>query len=133
MSEKSLILFDGVCNLCSGFVTFIIPRDRKNHFQFGSLQSPKAIALLQTHHFTATDLSTVVLIENGKLYTRSDAVLRIARSLGGIWALAYAFILLPSFVRDWMYDGVARNRYRLFGRKDTCMIPRPEWSDKFVD
>lgn len=133
VAEKSLILFDGVCNLCNGFVTFLIPRDRKNHFQFGSLQSPKVIELLRAYHYMTTELSTVILIEDDKLYTRSTAVLRIARRLGGIWVLAYPLILLPSFLRDWLYDLVARNRYRFFGRKDTCMIPRPEWRDRFVD
>lgn len=133
MAEKSLILFDGVCNLCNGFVTFVIPRDRKNQFQFGSLQSPKVIDLLRAYDHTSGEMSTVILIQDGKLYTQSGAVLRIARKLGGIWMLAYPFVLLPPFLRDWLYDLVARNRYRLFGRKDTCMIPRPEWRDKFVD
>lgn len=133
MPEKSIILFDGVCNLCNGFVTFIIPRDRKNHFQFGSLQSPNLTELLRTHNYTTSELSTVILLEDGKLYTRSAAVLRIARTLGGIWSLAYPLIFLPSFIRDGLYDWVARNRYRIFGRKETCMIPRPEWKTKFVD
>ena len=133
MPEKSIILFDGVCNLCNGFVTFIIPRDRKNHFQFGSLQSPNVTELLRTHNYTTSELSTVVLLEDGKLYARSAAVLRIARTLGGIWSLAYLLIFLPSFIRDGLYDWVARNRYRIFGRKETCMIPRPEWKTKFVD
>lgn len=133
MPEKSLILFDGVCNVCNGFVTFILPRDRRNQFQFGSLQSHTAAEVLRDFPLAPRDVSTVILIEDGKLFTRSTAVLRIARKLGGLWSLAYPFIVIPPFIRDGLYDLVARHRYRLFGKRDACMIPKPEWKDKFVD
>lgn len=133
MPEKSLILFDGVCNVCNGFVTFILPRDLRDQFQFGSLQSHTAAEVLRKFPLAPRDVSTVILIEEGKLFTRSTAVLRIARKLGGLWSLAYPLIVIPPFIRDGLYDFVARHRYRLFGKRDACMIPKPEWRDKFVD
>ncbi len=133
MPEKSLILFDGVCNVCNGFVTFILPRDHRNQFQFGSLQSRTAAEVLRNFPLAPRDVSTVILIEEGKLFTRSAAVLRIARKLGGLWSLAYPFIVIPAFIRDGLYDLVARHRYRIFGKREACMIPKPEWKDKFVD
>ncbi len=133
MAEKSVILFDGVCNLCNGFVQFILPRDRKNSFLFGSLQSPKVVEMLLPYPYSADSLSTVVLLENNQLYTKSTAVLRIARQLGGAWPLLYWLIIFPPFIRDSLYDVIARNRYRFFGRKDACMIPAAEWKSKFIE
>jgi predicted DCC family thiol-disulfide oxidoreductase YuxK len=133
MDEKALVLFDGVCNMCNGFVHFIIPRDRKDSFRFGSLQSGKVVELLLTYGHTSTELSTVVLIEHGQIFTSSTAVLRIARRMGGPWALFYVFVVLPKFFRDSIYNLVGRNRYRWFGKKDACLIPRPEWKVKFID
>ena len=133
MAEKSIILFDGVCNLCNGFVNFIIKRDRKNHFHFGSLQSAKGQELLRLHHYKATDLSTVVLLENGHMFIQSSAVLRIATRLGGVWILLKVFYIIPAFIRDPVYSLVARHRYRLFGQRDACMIPTPELNSRFID
>lgn len=133
MDEKALVLFDGVCNMCNVFVHFIIPRDRKDSFRFGSLQSGKVVELLLTYGHTSTELSTVVLIEQGQIFTSSTAVLRIARRMGGLWSLFYGFVVLPKFFRDGIYNLVGRNRYRWFGKKDACLIPRPEWKAKFID
>lgn len=133
MAEKSVILFDGVCNLCNGFVQFILPRDRKNSFLFGSLQSPKVAEMLLPYQYSADSLSTVVLLENNHLYTKSTAVLRIARQLGGAWPLFYGLIIFPPFIRDSLYDFIARNRYRFFGRRDACMIPVGKWKAKFIE
>ena len=133
MAEKSVILFDGVCNLCNGFVQFILLRDRKNSFLFGSLQSPKVVEMLLPYQYSADNLSTVVLIENNKLYTKSTAALRIARQLGAAWPLLYGLIIFPPFIRDSLYDAIARNRYRFFGRRDACMIPTPKWKAKFIE
>lgn len=132
MAEKSLILFDGVCNVCNGFVAFILPRDHRNQFQFGSLQSPTVVEILRDYPNAPHDLSTVILIEDGELFTGSTAALRIARKLGGLWSLAYPLIILPTFLRDGCYNLIARHRYRLFGKRDACMIPKPEWKAKFV-
>jgi predicted DCC family thiol-disulfide oxidoreductase YuxK len=133
MAEKSIILFDGVCNLCNGFVNFLILRDKQNQFQFGSLQSPKVQELLKEYHHSTNDLSTVLLIEDNKLYSQSTAVLKILRKMNGGWPLLYGFIILPKPVRDFFYQLIAKNRYRLFGRKDACMIPTPELKAKFVE
>jgi predicted DCC family thiol-disulfide oxidoreductase YuxK len=132
MNKQSIIMFDGVCNLCNGFVNFLIVRDKHNSFRFGSLQSPAVIDLLKAHNFAANDLSTVILLENDKLYYQSTAVLRILRQMGGAWPLLYAFIVLPRPIRDFFYNMIAKNRYRLFGRQDACMIPTPELRAKFV-
>jgi predicted DCC family thiol-disulfide oxidoreductase YuxK len=132
VAEKAIILFDGVCNLCNGSVKFIISRDKNNHFLFCSFQSEPAGTMLRQHNYSATGLSTVVLIEGNALYTKSTAALRIARKLGGLWGLLYAFIIVPSFIRDPLYQLVAVNRYSIFGRRETCMIPRPEWKDRFI-
>ena len=133
MTEKAIILFDGVCNLCNGFVNFLIPRDAENRFQFGSLQSPKVKALLKEYQYDATEISTVLLLEESHLYTQSTAVLKIFRKMGGAWPLLYAFIIVPKPIRNFVYNLVARNRYRLFGRKDSCMMPTPELKARFVD
>jgi len=132
MEKKSIIMFDGVCNLCNGFVNFLIVRDKQNKFQFGSLQSPVVADLLKQHSFAVDDLSTVVLLEGNKLYYQSTAVLRILRQMGGAWPLLYVFIVVPKPLRDFIYNLIAKNRYRLFGRQDACMIPTPELRAKFV-
>ncbi len=133
MAEKSIILFDGVCNVCNGFVNFLILRDEKDRFQFGSLQSPKVKELLNQYHYDADDLSTVILIEDNKFYQQSSAVLKIFRQMPGAWPLMYKFIIIPKPLRDFIYQLIARNRYTLFGRKDSCMVPTPEWRAKFME
>jgi predicted DCC family thiol-disulfide oxidoreductase YuxK len=132
MVQQSTILFDGVCNLCNGFVNFIIVRDKANKFRFGSLQSPTVVDLLRQHNFLSDDLSTVVLLEGNKLYYQSTAVLKILKQLGGAWVLLYGFIIIPKPVRDFFYNLIAKNRYKLFGRQDACMVPTPELKAKFV-
>lgn len=129
---KSVLLFDGVCNLCNSSVQFILARDPKAKFRFASLQSDEGQALLQEFEDRPSDLSSVVLIEDGQLYTRSDAALRVARQLSGGWPLLYAFIVLPRALRDAVYDWIARNRYRWFGKRDSCMIPSPELRSRFL-
>jgi predicted DCC family thiol-disulfide oxidoreductase YuxK len=132
MDAKSIILFDGVCNLCNGFVNFLIDRDRKNRFQFGSLQSEHVKELLQPLHYSANELSTVLLLQDNQLYSRSTAVLKIFRQMPGPWPLLYTFIILPRPLRDYFYDLVARHRYRMFGKRDACRVPTPELKAKFV-
>jgi predicted DCC family thiol-disulfide oxidoreductase YuxK len=134
MPDKAIIFFDGVCNLCNGFVNFIIPRDQKNRFQFSSLQSAKAQSILHDHHYYfIDDISTVILLEDGKLFTQSTAVLKIARKMSGLWPLFYAFIIIPKPIRDFFYKRIANNRYRLFGKRDSCRMPSPELKSKFLE
>ena len=128
-----IVLFDGVCNLCNGFVQFIIARDRKARFRFGALQSPEAHDLLHGSSVVPQDLSTVIYLRHGRVLTRSTAALSILRDLGWPWALCYAFMVVPPFIRNAVYGWVARNRYAWFGQQETCMIPTPELKARFLD
>jgi predicted DCC family thiol-disulfide oxidoreductase YuxK len=127
----AIVLFDGVCNLCNGAVRFIAANDPAAHFAFLSLQSPRGAALLGSG--SAPPAASIVLLDGGKRYEESDAVLHIAVYLRWPWPLAFGFILLPRSVRDAAYRWVARNRYRWFGRRDVCGLPPPEWHDRFLD
>jgi predicted DCC family thiol-disulfide oxidoreductase YuxK len=129
---RGIVLFDGVCNLCNTSVLFIIDRDPAGRFRFAPLQSEQANELLGTSGATPLDAGSVILIEEGRRYERSTAALRIARRLSGGWPLLYAFSVVPRPVRDAVYDWIARNRYRWFGRRDTCRMPTPELADRFL-
>jgi len=131
--EPSLVLFDGVCNLCNSSVQFILKRDPFKKFRFASLQSETGRRWLAKMGLPADSLDTLVLIENDKAYTRSTAALKIARHLSGLWPLFYGLIVLPAFFRDALYRCVARNRYRWFGKKEACPLPKPEWKDRFLE
>ncbi|HRI80213.1 MAG TPA: thiol-disulfide oxidoreductase DCC family protein [Cyclobacteriaceae bacterium] len=132
MDEKPIILFDGVCNLCNGSVNFLIARDKQDRFRFGSLQSPQAAEILNKFNASNAEITTVILYEKGQLYYRSTAILKIFRKMGGLWPLLYALIIIPKFIRDPIYNLIAKNRYRIFGKKDTCMIPTPALRAKFI-
>ncbi|MBP1966411.1 thiol-disulfide oxidoreductase DCC family protein [Paenibacillus aceris] len=131
--DKAVILFDGVCNLCSGAVQFILRNDPKGHFRFASLQSAAGQKLLEQHKLPTDNISTIVLIEGGRAYTRSTAALRIARRLRGAYPLAYAAIVIPATLRNLAYAYVARNRYRWFGKAEHCMLPKPEFKQRFLE
>lgn len=133
-SDQPILLFDGVCNLCNGFVQFIIRRDAQQQFRFSSLQSGTGRRVLQ---YIADDAGSVpdslILLYKGRYYTKADAALKIAMLLGGGWRLMGAGYILPGFIRNAIYDLVARNRYKWFGKQDECMIPTPELSSRFLD
>lgn len=132
---KKLILFDGVCNLCNGAVNFIIKRDRKDEFRYASLQSATGQKYLEERNIDPGEIDSIILIEPGTAYfIKSDAALEIAGSLGWPWKALYLFnYILPRPLRDRIYDIIARNRYRWFGKKDQCMIPTPALRSKFLD
>jgi len=130
---KKVILFDGVCNVCDSFVQFVLKRDQKGVFYFASLQSEIGKQLLAKHKVAVADLSTVVLIDGDKVYTHSDVVLVVGKNLGGLFKLLYPFKILPKKFRDFSYDWFAKNRYRFFGKKEVCMLPKPEWHSRFLD
>jgi predicted DCC family thiol-disulfide oxidoreductase YuxK len=136
VSVETVVLFDGVCNLCSASVRFIVEHDREAYFKFASLQSDVGARLLAEHGLpppeAGRDPTSVVLLENGRAYERSTAALRIARHLRGVWKLAWGFIVVPRFVRDAAYDFIAKHRYRWFGKQDTCMVPTPELRARFL-
>ncbi|MCB0713022.1 MAG: thiol-disulfide oxidoreductase DCC family protein [Ignavibacteriae bacterium] len=127
-----LVLFDGVCNFCEGSVRFIIDRDPKGLFRFASLQSEFGQSLLQRQGRDPEEMSSVVLVQDDILYTKSAAALRIARRLRFPWPVLFGFIILPPFLRDFVYDYIARNRYKWFGKKEECMIPTPEIRERFL-
>ena len=131
--DDPIVLFDGVCNLCHGFVQFIVPRDTDEQFYFASLQSDVGQELLAEHGLETDALESVVLIDGEDAYVKSDAVLRIARLLGGVYALAWPFRFLPRRLRDWAYDVVADHRYRLFGQKEQCMMPTGNVQERILE
>lgn len=130
---KSLVLFDGVCNLCQASVQFIIRHDHKERFLFASLQSETGRARLAHFQLPADHLDTFVLIENGKCHTRSTAALRVLLGLGGWFRPAYVLIVLPRPLRDGVYRFVAANRYRWFGKQDHCMVATPQLRKRFAE
>lgn len=127
------ILFDGVCNLCNGFVRFVIERDSGAHFRFAALSSSAAARLLGEAGVKPPLPDTIILIQDGAVYYRSDAPLRIARGLKFPWPLAYGLVVVPRFVRDRVYDFIAARRYRWFGRREACMVPTPELQRRFLE
>jgi predicted DCC family thiol-disulfide oxidoreductase YuxK len=138
-TERAIILFDGVCNLCNGFVNFVIDRDPEEVFRFAALQSEAAKTLLQAHGVTVDAdapenlLQSVILIENEQVYRRSTAALRIARHLALPWPLLYGLIAVPTPIRDAIYDRIAARRYAWFGQRDQCRVPTPDLRDRFLD
>ncbi|WP_394740839.1 thiol-disulfide oxidoreductase DCC family protein [Natronococcus roseus] len=131
--DAPIVLFDGVCNLCAGFVQFIVPRDDEEIFHFASLQSDVGQRLLADHGLAEDHLDSIVLIEGEDAYVKSAAVLRIGEHLGGVYALGRPLRYLPRRLRDWGYDVVAANRYRVFGKKDQCMMPTGNVQERFLD
>jgi predicted DCC family thiol-disulfide oxidoreductase YuxK len=129
----SMVLFDGICNLCDGFVQFVIAHDPDGRFQFGTLQSAAAQRVLALHGAPQPLPDTMVLVEDGRLFTRSTAALRIARRLTFPWPISWLLIAVPRPLRDWVYDLVARYRYRWFGKRDQCMVPTPALRSRFID
>lgn len=128
-----IVFFDGLCNLCNGAVQFMIERDEKNMFHFASLQSDFAKESLKPFNIDAEKKDSFILLENGKLYQRSTAALRVARKLNKLWPLLYGFIIVPRFVRDGVYNYVGKNRYKWFGKKESCWIPTADLKAKFLD
>ncbi len=131
--QYPVVYFDGVCNLCNQAVQVIIKNDKHKKFRFASLQSEageKLLSKFQTDKTPPPD--SVILSYRGQVFIKSDAALRIARLLGGGWNLLYATIIIPRFIRNAVYDWIARNRYRWFGKKDSCMIPTPELKSRFL-
>ncbi len=131
-TQPYIVLFDGLCNLCNGSVQFIIRHDTKNKFVFASLQSEVAQKLLNEIHVKSSQES-IILIKGLKHFEKSDAVLEIAKNLSGLWPMVYGFKIIPRFLRDILYNWIAKNRYTWFGKRDSCLIASPELSGKFLD
>ncbi|MBN1649992.1 MAG: thiol-disulfide oxidoreductase DCC family protein [Bacteroidales bacterium] len=134
MNEKivRILLFDGVCNLCNGSVHFILKRDKQEKFKFAALQSESGQILLKKYNLSNIQFDSLVYILDENYYLKSDAVLRIFRTLGGFWKLMWIFHYLPRCFRDFIYDLIAKSRYRVFGKREECMIPTPSLKKRFL-
>lgn len=134
MNENNkIILFDGVCNLCNSSVQYIIKRDKSNAYRFAALQSEIGKKLVEQRGIDNSQIDSIILIEPGvAYYIKSTAALKIAQSFGGVWQLTSVFEWIPEKIRDWVYDYIAKNRYKWYGKKDACMIPTPELKSKFL-
>lgn len=133
MEQQPIILFDGVCNFCNSAVNFTLKRNKKANIRFAPLQSETGQKLLQQYNLPVHDMESFVFIDNGKAYQRSTAALKVCRYLRGLWPLSYGLIIVPKFIRDGIYNWIAKNRYKWFGRQESCMIPTPEIRARFLD
>ena len=131
--NKSIILFDGVCNLCNASVNFVIKHDKKKQFLFASFQSDAAKEILLQFNLKNLNEETVILVENNKFYDKSTAALKIAKQLNDGFKVLYGFIIVPKFLRDWIYSLIANHRYNWFGKRESCMIPSLELKNRFLD
>lgn len=131
-SDFPILLFDGVCNLCNASVQWVLRHDRAGKFRFAALQSDTGQELLRRFGLEREHFDTVVLVDGDRLYTRSDAALALLSRLGAPWAWLGVLRVFPRPLRNAVYDWVARNRYRWFGRQDECWLPRPEWKERFL-
>lgn len=131
MAQNPVIFFDGVCNLCSASVQFAIEHDKKDIFKFTALQGNYAKTILPKYNVDLNKIDSIILVENDNLYTKSTAALKIARKLSGLWPMLYIFIVIPKSIRDWFYDIIAKNRYKWWGRQESCWVPTAELKQKF--
>lgn len=131
--DGKVIVFDGVCFLCSRSVAFVLVRDRQKQFRFATLQSTRGRALLIRHGLDPEDPDSFLLADGAAGYANSDAIIRVVTALGGAWRLAALFRLVPRLLRDRLYRWIARNRYRWFGRREACMVPSPEMQGRFLE
>ncbi len=132
MNKPDIVIFDGICNFCNGAVNFIIKRDPNAKFAFTPMQSPLAKELMAQYKIDNVGIDTFVLIKDGQCLVFSSAALEISKGLSGYWYLFNLFKLVPSPIRDVIYKLFARNRYRLFGKTDSCMVPSPDVKSRFV-
>tara|TARA_R110002051_G_C8408221_1_gene449710 strand:+ start:99 stop:542 length:444 start_codon:yes stop_codon:yes gene_type:complete len=129
---KSIIFFDGICNLCNASIDFVMQRDNKAHFLVGALQEDFSKEILSKYEVKEDYLDSLVLLEDGEIYYKSTAALKIAKHLSGLWPALYLLIVLPKFLRDPIYNWIGSNRYRWFGKKSTCRLPTPAEKAKFL-
>ncbi len=130
--KYNIVLFDGICNLCNHIVRFLIDKDSKKRFRFASLQSDIGQKIVKKFNLSTIEVNTIILVEGEKCYTKSTAVLRIAKMLKAPWPILFGFIIIPRFFRDALYNIISKRRYRWFGKMDKCSIPTEELRDRFL-
>ena len=133
LKSHKILLFDGVCNLCNGAINFVIRHDKNDVFLFASLQSDLGKELLKKYKIDSQKIDSIILIDNDKVYVKSAAALCAARYLNAAYPLLYGFMVVPKFIRNGVYDYIARNRYKWFGKRESCMIPTLELKAKFLN
>jgi predicted DCC family thiol-disulfide oxidoreductase YuxK len=132
MNQPCILLFDGACNLCNKSVQFVIKRDKKARVKFASLQSEVGKQIMLQFNIPTEYIDSIVLIEFGKVYYKSSAALRLCKKMDGLWPLMYIFMIVPKFLRNTVYDYIARNRIKWFGKTDTCWVMTPELKNRFL-
>lgn len=132
-NTNPVILFDGVCNLCNSTVLFVIKHDPKKLFRFASIQGDYGQQILKQFHLPPNSLGSFILLDKNQIYTKSTGALKVAKKLSGAWPIVYSFIIVPSFIRNAVYDFIAKNRYKWFGKKESCAIPSPELKALFYN
>jgi predicted DCC family thiol-disulfide oxidoreductase YuxK len=133
INTDNILLFDGICNLCNRAVTFIIRIDKNKKIRFAPIQSIAAQSLLKQISVSPDVIDSVVYVAGGKVHLKSSAVLHIFKDIGRGWKIIYGFIIIPAFIRDYFYDLIAKSRYRIFGRRDNCMLPSDEIKRRFLE
>jgi predicted DCC family thiol-disulfide oxidoreductase YuxK len=132
MENNPIILFDGVCNLCNRSVQFVLEHDKQKRFRFASLQSAAGQVLLKKYNLSETIFNSFVLIKDEIPYLKSTAALKVAKELTGPIQILYAFIIVPTFIRNTIYNLISKNRYKWFGKQESCMIPTPDIQSRFL-
>jgi predicted DCC family thiol-disulfide oxidoreductase YuxK len=133
LNDKQLVLFDGFCNLCNASVQFIIKHDKKDKFRFAAIQSEVGQQIIKTNHIDTVITDSIILYsEKNGIFYKSTAALRIAMALGFPICVLGIFLIIPPFLRNWVYDFIAKNRYKWYGKRDNCMVPSPELQKKFI-
>jgi predicted DCC family thiol-disulfide oxidoreductase YuxK len=131
-TNYEIILFDGVCNFCNSSINFVIDHDPNKHFKFAPLQSEIGQDILRKFHKNTEDFDSVILLKDNKLYQKSAAALEITKQLSGSWKYLYVFSVLPTFLLNFFYDIIAKNRYKIFGKADSCRMPTPDLRERFL-
>lgn len=132
LKNKTILLFDGYCNLCHSSVQFVLKHEKNNELYFTSLQSPIGVEILKYYSINPNEIDSLVLIEKNKAYIKSSAALRVSKYLKGLYPIAFGLLIIPSFIRNWVYDYVAKNRYKWFGKMDHCLVPDENLSKRFL-
>lgn len=132
LTHQQVILFDGVCNFCNTSINFVIDHDPQKRFKFASLQSDFGYETLKKYNRNTLDFDSVILLKNNRLYIKSEAALEIAKDLSGFWKYLSIFGIFPTFMLDFFYDLIAKNRYKLFGKSEVCRMPSPDLKERFL-